>query len=136
MFSEAFSSLFAVESSDPVIEKPSDLAANPSATNEMIWKEFIKVYVKRLQVLRGNLAAICALAWGQCSNAMKAKVKSLSEFSKHSKVNNCLWLLKNILVVTLQFDQKRNGYLTIMDAHMNLLNCKQGQAGPDRGGVH
>ena len=57
---------------------------------------------------------------------MKAKIKSLNEYTKNAKTNNCHWLLKNILSVTLQFDQKRNGYLAIMDAHMNLLNCKQG----------
>ena len=105
-FSEDFAPLFAVESSEPAIEKPSDLVANSSATDEMIWKELIKAYVNRLQVLRRNLAAIYAIAWGQCSDAMKAKLKSLSEFSKHSKMNNCHWLLKNILAVTLQFDQK------------------------------
>ena len=54
---------------------------------------------------------------------MKAKIKSLNEYTKNAKTNNCHWLLKNILSVTLQFDQKRNGYLAIMDAHMNLLNC-------------
>ena len=62
-FSEDFASLFAVEASDPIIEKPSDLGANPSTTDEMIsWRELIKAYVNRLQVLRGNLAAIYAIA--------------------------------------------------------------------------
>ena len=43
----------------------------------------------RLQVLRGNLAAICyAIAWGQCSEVMKAKVKLLSEYTKNAKANN------------------------------------------------
>ena len=28
--------------------------------------------------------------------------------------------------MTLQFDQKRNGYPAIVDAHVNLLTCKQG----------
>ena len=58
---------------------------------------------------------------------MKAKLKSLKEFEARSKKNDCHWLLKNILLITLQFDQKRNGYLAIMDAHQNFLNCKQTQ---------
>ena len=124
-FSEDFASLFAFEASEPAIEKPSDLEPGYSTTDEMIWKEEIKAYVNRLGVLRGNLAAIFAVALGQCSEAMKAKLKSLKEFEARSKKNDCHWLLKNILSITLQFDQKRNGYLAIMDAHQNFLTCKQ-----------
>jgi hypothetical protein len=29
--------------------------------------------------------------------------------------------------VTLQFDQKRNGFFSIMDTRTSFLNCKQGQ---------
>lgn len=126
-FSEDFASLFASEASEPTIEKPADLEPGHSATDEMIWKEEIKAYVSRLGVLRGNMAAIFAVAIGQCSDAMKAKLRSLKEYEERSKRNDCHWLLKNILSITLQFDQKRNGYLAIMDAHQNFLNCKQNQ---------
>ena len=43
-FSEDFAS-FAFEASEPVIEKPSDLAPGYSTTDEMIWKEESKAYV-------------------------------------------------------------------------------------------
>jgi hypothetical protein len=72
----------------------------------MICKEEIKAYVNRLGVLRGNMAAIFAVALGQCSKAMKAKLKSLSDFETRSKKNDCHWLLKDILSITLQFNQK------------------------------
>ncbi len=126
-FSEDFASLFAPDASEPVIEKPADLEPGYSATDEMIWKEEIKAYVSRLGVLRGNMAAIFAVAIGQCSEAMKAKLKSLKEYEARSKKNDCHWLFKNILSITLQFDQRRNGYLAIMEAHQNFLNCKQSQ---------
>jgi hypothetical protein len=126
-FSEDFASLFALEASEPTIEKPLDLPSEHSTTDEMIWREEIKAYVNRLGVLRGNLAAIFAVTVGQCSDAMKAKLKSTKEFEARSKKNDCHWLLKNILSITLQFDQRRNGYLAIMDAHQNFLNCKQAQ---------
>jgi hypothetical protein len=56
---------------------------------------------------------------------MKAKLKSLKEFEARSKKNDCRWLLKNILSTMLQFDKKRNGYLAILDADQNFLNCMQ-----------
>jgi hypothetical protein len=105
-FSEDFASLFAFEASEPVIEKPVDLDPGHSTTDEMICKEEIKAYVNRLGVLRGNMAAIFAVALGQCSEAMKAKLKSLSDFETRSKKNDCHWLLKDILSITLQFDRK------------------------------
>ena len=123
---EDFASLFASEASEPVIEKPVvDLDRGHSTTDKMIWMEEIKACVNRLGILRGNMAAIFAVALGQCSKAMKAKLKALSHFKARSKKNDCRWLLKNILSITLQFDQKQNGYLAIMDAHQNLLHCKQ-----------
>lgn len=126
-FSEDFASLFAFEPTEPTIEKPVDLPPDHSSTDEMIWKEEIKAYVNRTGILRSNLAAIFAVALGQCSDAMKAKLRSLKEYETRYKKNDCLWLLKNILSITLQFDQRRNGYLAIMDAHQNFLNCKQAQ---------
>jgi hypothetical protein len=39
--------------------------------------------------------------------------------------NDCYWLLKQVKTVTLQFDQKRNGFLSIMDTRTSFLNCKQ-----------
>ncbi|KAI2499682.1 Reverse transcriptase (RNA-dependent DNA polymerase) [Fragilaria crotonensis] len=126
-YSEDFASLFAFEPSEPTIEKPVDLPPDHSTTDEMIWKEEIKAYVNRMGILRSNLAALFAVALGQCSDAMKAKLKLLKEYEARYKKNDCMWLLKNILSITLQFDQRRNGYLAIMDAHQNFLNCKQAQ---------
>jgi hypothetical protein len=58
---------------------------------------------------------------------MKAKLKSLTEYDARSKKHECHWLLKNVRSVMMQFYQKRNGYLAIMDAHQGFLNCKQSQ---------
>ena len=120
---EDFAPLFAFKASEPAIEEPEDLDPVHSSTDKMIWKEEIKAYLNRFGVLRGNMAAIFAVAIGQCSaEAMKAKLKSLSDVEARSKKNECQLLLKNILSITFQFDQKRNGYLAIMDAHQNFLN--------------
>jgi hypothetical protein len=77
-----------------------DLPPEHTTTDEMMRNEEIKANVNRLGVLRGNLAAIFAVAIGQCSNAMKVKLKLLKEFQARSKKNDCHWLLKNILSIS------------------------------------
>ena len=62
------------------------------------------------------MAATFAVAWGQCSNAMKAKIKSINEYKTKSSENNCAWLLQQVRAVTLQFDSKHNLFLSLLDA--------------------
>jgi hypothetical protein len=50
------------------------------------------------------MATIHAVIWGQCSEAMKAKIKSLMPFARKATENDCLWFVKQIKSVTLQFD--------------------------------
>ncbi|KAI2502266.1 hypothetical protein MHU86_12155 [Fragilaria crotonensis] len=96
-------------------------------TDLAIWNEDIRDYAKRKRVLRGNLAALQAVIWGQCSEAMKAKVKSLDGYAASAKEDDCEWLLNNIKAITMQFDAKHNGYISMLDATAAFLNCRQQQ---------
>lgn len=73
----------------------------------MIYSEEVKEYVKRVRTLKSNLVALHVVIWGQCSEAVRAKVKLLAHHKTRMAENNCYWLLKQIKVVTLQFDEKR-----------------------------
>ena len=56
----------------------------------MIFAEEVKEYVKRTRTLKSNLATIFAVAWGQCSDAMKARVKTHSGYEEMSLANDCV----------------------------------------------
>lgn len=86
----------------------------------------MKEYVKRNRTLSSNLAALHAVIWGQCSEAMKAKIKSHDDYKSKSDAYNCLWMLKHIKAVTLQFDKKQNDFISLLDARTSFLTCKQG----------
>jgi hypothetical protein len=125
-FSEDFASLFATESSAPSVEKPVPIPESKrDETDELIFKEEIKQYVTRCSTLKGNLAAIWSVAIGQCTETMKAKLESMHEYDERQRTSDCHWLLKSILAITLQFDNRRYGHIAIMDAHQKFLNCKQ-----------
>lgn len=58
---------------------------------------------------------------------MKAKIKSIGEYKDKSGDNDCTWLLEQIRAVMMQFDSKRNSFLSLMDARTSFHTCKQGQ---------
>ena len=100
----------------PTLSMPTDPGKEPNKTEEMIWAEEVKEYVKRTRILKGKLATIHAVIWGQCSEAMKAKVKSHNDYKAKAADNDCFWFLRQIKAVTLQFDEKRNGFISLLDA--------------------
>ena len=123
-FSEDFSSLFLAEATAPVLEKPKPPPKEGcDETDDLIFKEQIKQYVNRCSTLKGNLAAIWSVAIGQCTETMKAKLVSIKKYDDKHRESDCNWLLKSILSITLQFDNKRYGYLAVMEAHQRFLNC-------------
>ena len=64
--------------------------------------------------------------WGQCSEDMKSKVKTHVGYKEKVAVHDCVWLLKPIKSVTLQFDVSRNAYLSLLvDAQESFLCCRQ-----------
>lgn len=93
----------------------------------IVWKEAVKSYCGRNTALLGNLAALYAVIWGQCSESMKAKIKANRDYVEKSAANDCFWILKQIKSVTLKFDSKRNGYIALLDATANFVNLRQSQ---------
>jgi hypothetical protein len=126
-YSEDLAPLFAESMAVPTLDMPDDPGETPSKTAEMIWAEEVKEYVKRTRALKSNLATIHAVIWGQCSEAMKSKVKSHSDYKINAANNDCFWFLKQIKAVTLQFDEKRNGFISLLNARTSFLTCRQSQ---------
>jgi hypothetical protein len=125
--SDDLAKLFSEEMKEPTVTKPGALLSTATKTDEMIFAEEIKEYVKRVTILKGNLAAVYAVIWGQCSEAMKAKVKAAKDYQSKVDANDCLWILKQIKAITLQFDEKKNKFISLLDARTSLLNCRQFQ---------
>ncbi|KAI2509415.1 Reverse transcriptase (RNA-dependent DNA polymerase) [Fragilaria crotonensis] len=124
-FAEDLTPLFSEEMENPQLEMPVELDPEASIVEKAIWDQELREFVKRKSAFKGNLATIQAVVLGQCSEAMKDKLKSLTEFKSETKINNCFWLLQQIRSITLQFDEKKNGFISIMNAQRSFLNCKQ-----------
>jgi hypothetical protein len=118
-------SLFANNMSAPEIKRPAKPGVDSDEVDDAIWKEELKDYVKQTRILKDNLTSLMAIIWGQCSKTMKTKIKSHAEFQDKYNSNDCMWMLRQIKAVTLQFDSKRNGFISAMDTRANFLNCRQ-----------
>ena len=133
MYPEDLAPLLVTDSTLPVLEKPPRPLPVPPATvaaeeDIEIWKEDLRHLSKRKSVLRGNLSAIHAVIWGQCSETMRVKLRSIDEYEENWK--DCKWFLSNIQAMTMQFDTKHNGYISMLDAMVGFVNCRQSGASP------
>ena len=83
--------------------------------------------MKRETTLEGNLANLDAMAWGQCSKAMKAHITSFDHYQSKTDVNDCLWLLESIRATTLELDENMASCLYLMhDATHSTANKHKG----------
>ncbi len=91
----------------------------------MIFAEEVKQFVKQNSTLKSNLSTIFSVAWGQCSDDMKARVKNHKGYDEKVLANDCVWLLKQIRSVTLQFHDNKDSFMSLLDAQFGFLSCKQ-----------
>ena len=124
-FAEDLAQLFAEEMETPVLELPVALDDDASVVEKAIWAEELREFVKRKGVFKGNLASTHAVIYGQCSESMRDRLKSLGQYKEEMRKHNCVWLLQQIRAITLQFDERQNGFISIMAAQLSFLTCTQ-----------
>jgi len=111
----------------PEIPKPTELEV--SDTNRLviaIWEKKVSAYCTRTDYLDSNLKTAYAVIWGQCSEAMKAKLTSLDDFETKSHKSDCVWILKEIKGITYRFEGQRYIYLSLDDARTSYYAYTQG----------
>ena len=79
------------ELEQPTIEEPEELSDSETSKLKItLWERKVVSYSVRLDYLESNLKAAYAVIWGQCSEAMRAKLKSLSNFSDRDRDSDCV----------------------------------------------
>lgn len=117
--------LFEEDMRTPVLDKPEKIADNADEVDKAIWQLELNDFVKRKRAFQSNLAAVKAIIIGQCSEAMQDKLKAIDSFKEKMKHNDCHWLLTKIRSITLQFDERKSGFISLMNAERSFLNCVQ-----------
>ena len=106
---------------DPVLEKPKpDGLDLNDPVYKIEWTETVKEYMDRKRKLEDNLCAIYSVVWGQCSESMKARLRTMEDFDLKDKECDSGWLLRAIRSITLEFDDRKQFWLAVTDAWLAL----------------
>ena len=109
--------LLTKELKQPIVPLPRDFAiTETSRLTVLLWEKEVTTYTVRRDYIESNLKALYAVIWGQCSEAMPAKIKSLSDFDSSDKKSDSVWLLKEIKAVMMLFEGQQYLHLSLDDA--------------------
>jgi hypothetical protein len=86
---------------------PEDPKDNATKTELRIWEKRINDYVKRETITVENLKTAYSLIWGQCSDLMRQRLESASNFQVISTSGDAIELLKLIKSITYNFQSQR-----------------------------
>jgi hypothetical protein len=100
----------------PTILEPDDLPDDATKKEEFLWQSAMKSYSAHKDDLDSNLNSLYSVIWGQCSENMKTKIRSIAEYTEETKQDNCVWLLSQIKNVVHQFDRKKDLWTSLRHA--------------------
>ena len=86
----------------------------------------MSAYCTHTDCLNSNLKTAYAVIWGQCSEAMKAKLTSLDDFETKNHEKDCVWILKEIKGIMYRFEGQRYIYLYLDNALTTYYAYTQG----------
>ena len=110
----------------PTLTAPVALPADADELTKLLWKQDVVQYAQRRAYLASNYKATYAVIWGQCSEAMRAKLKSDSEYLEKKAISECGWLLKEIKGIMMRFESKSKPMFSLNVATKNLYAYQQG----------
>jgi hypothetical protein len=112
-----------------VIPKPTDPVTTgaDAETNKEIWKQEVRVCVSRKAELKENLQKAYALIWGQCSDALRAKIESDSTHAQVAADKDSIRLLMMIQAAMYMTHAQRCEPLTLVDGIDRFMRLRQGK---------
>ena len=115
----------------PTLTEPMDPPTEATRSQIRIWEKRIDEFVKKETHLEENIKTVYSLIFGQCTEAIRAKLESVGNHQAISVASNGIELLKNIKTIMYNFqsqkygplglhESKRRFYLMSQDKHMTV----------------
>ena len=105
--------------------KPVHPGDGADKTDLRIWEKQVDEYVKRINAYDNNKEALFAILWGQCSDSMQTRLKTIDDFNNISEKRNCLSLLNEIQGITYKFETQRYPYEALFDILLSFYQQRQ-----------
>ena len=103
------------------------LQLEPSWKEKHIFSKHYDMFLERTEEFRLNNSALYQLIWGQCSNALRTKLKGVPEYDTFQRKRECIPLLKSIQGIMHQFESQDYLGLGLKKAVVNYYTCTQGR---------
>ena len=111
----------------PTIPYPVEPAPTASLTERKIFENKCSVYCKREETYRSNMEQIFALIWGQCTEALQAKLQGLDNFDELNTNSDALGLLKEMKAIAFNFQMHKYSHLALNEAKRRFYHLVQGK---------
>jgi hypothetical protein len=112
----------------PVIKDLADPAPDASLAVKKRWEDQLKRWNQRMDTLEENISKLYNLVWGQCSDALRAKIESQPEFARiRDYPMEGIELLKLIKTISFKFEPQVYKPLAIDDAMRKFMSARQGK---------
>ena len=109
-----------------VFHPPADPPFPISMTDKRVWEKEVDIYVDRKRNYEDNKMNLYAVAYGQCSKAMKAKLKTLQNFQNINDGHDLLGLLRAIKSIGEQLDTRDYFPKALVNIKLSFFNIRQG----------
>jgi hypothetical protein len=109
----------------PTWSIPEDIPAGSSDGAKVIWKNRLTEYVKRELVLAEHDKTVYSLIWGQCTDVMRQKIASHSDYETTEDVSDAIGLLKTIESIMFNFQGQIYRPQASCDAKRRFYNLTQ-----------
>ena len=118
--------LFNEPLTNPKVKWPAALDADATDDQKSYRQGLLGLMPKREQLLTNSLATVFGVIWGQCSEAMRGRIRGHPEYLAADESHDCAWLLKQVRAVFLKFDDTQDPFMALGDARTQFQTCKQG----------
>lgn len=113
---------------EPDEPKPIGTATTLSKAQDKIYDKQLVEYVKRLVEYSENVKTTYAIVWGQCTDALREKIKSLTTYAGMSTAGAGIQLLMEIRDIVYNKDDDMDPWHSWHKATFDLYSFKQTNA--------
>jgi len=85
----------------------------------------VKEHMKNKITMKEMKFTVWSLIWGQCSELLKTKLKSLSDYDAQDTEKGCGWLLTQIYRTCQKVEHNMHPYVTMFNLRKKLYNQRQ-----------
>jgi hypothetical protein len=110
---------------EPTIPEPDDLPPGASALEQRKWEKRVDKMVEQEDRLRDITSRAYALVWGQCSDALREKVKAHKDYQNAHQLGSVVELLKVVKTEMFTFQTQKYGPQAMHEAKRRFYMLRQ-----------